>query len=144
MTKRNPPNSAGRSASVENNPGAVVTGDHARIDQRRLMLPEGAVQAAVTGDAVRGIHNLPVLDSGVFKGRDDALACLRALPSSGTGIVAQSVRGMGGVGKSTLALHHARWFLAAGRGPVWWIQADSETAVATGARPAERSAAGVA
>ena len=118
--------------SAEDNSGVVVTGDHARIVQHRPVLPVAAVQAAVTGEGVRSIHNLPAPDSGVFKGREDALACLRALPFSGTGVVAQSVRGMGGVGKSTVALHHARWFLASGRGPVWWIRADSSTAVVTG------------
>ncbi|WP_329370696.1 NB-ARC domain-containing protein [Streptomyces sp. NBC_01483] len=83
-------------------------------------------------EAVTRLNNLPTPDSPVFKGRDDALAFLRALPSTGTGIVAQSVRGMGGIGKSTLALHHARGHLEAEHGPVWWIEASSNAAVTAG------------
>ncbi|MYS95276.1 tetratricopeptide repeat protein [Streptomyces sp. SID5464] len=107
------------------NRGIIASGDHARIEQHNLNLPQGALQAAVPEAAITRLNNLPALNSRVFKGRDDALAFLRALPSTGTGIVAQSVRGMGGVGKSTLALHHARDCLAAGHGPVWWLDASS-------------------
>ncbi|MGI3202571.1 hypothetical protein ACRJ4W_37755 [Streptomyces sp. GLT-R25] len=39
---------------------------------------------------------------------------------------------MGGVGKSTLVLHHAHVHLAAGHGPVWWIEASSATTVTAG------------
>ncbi|MGO4747369.1 tetratricopeptide repeat protein, partial [Streptomyces sp. 2MCAF27] len=83
-------------------------------------------------DAVVRVNNLPTPDSAVFRGRDEALAVLEALPTAGTGVVAQSVRGLGGVGKSTLALHHARRFLAAGGGPVWWVDADSAYKVMAG------------
>ncbi|MEU5664245.1 FxSxx-COOH system tetratricopeptide repeat protein [Streptomyces longwoodensis] len=84
------------------------------------------------GDAVRGLNNLPVYDSAVFEGRDESLRFLAALPAVGTGVVAQSVRGLGGVGKSTLVLHHARSFLAGGGGPVWWIDAETEAGILTG------------
>ncbi|MFK4271601.1 tetratricopeptide repeat protein, partial [Streptomyces milbemycinicus] len=83
-------------------------------------------------DAVVRVNNLPTPDSAVFRGRDEALAALEALPAAGTGVVAQSVRGLGGVGKSTLVLHHARRFLAAGGGPVWWVDAESASKVMAG------------
>ncbi|MFE1796898.1 tetratricopeptide repeat protein [Streptomyces sp. NPDC059517] len=46
--------------------------------------------------------------------------------------MAQSVLGMGGVGKSTLALHYARGYLTGGQGPVWWIEATSPAAIVAG------------
>ncbi|MGP4049120.1 FxSxx-COOH system tetratricopeptide repeat protein [Streptomyces sp. 2A115] len=130
MTKAQiPPASGGRSAAAGQSSGVIATGDQARIEQRTLVVPPGALQAAVSEEAVARLNNLPAPDSRVFKGRDDALATLQALPSTGTGIVAQSVRGMGGVGKSTLVLHHAHAYLAAGQGPVWWIEASTPTSV---------------
>ncbi|MES4905724.1 MULTISPECIES: tetratricopeptide repeat protein [unclassified Streptomyces] len=127
-----PSASGGRSAAAGSNSGVVATGDGNRIEHRTMVLPAGAVGAAVTGDAVGRVNNLPTLDSAVFRGRDEALAVLEALPAAGAGVVAQSVRGLGGVGKSTLVLHHARRFLAAGGGPVWWMDADSASKVMAG------------
>ncbi|MGW9043422.1 tetratricopeptide repeat protein [Streptomyces lydicus] len=80
-------------------------------------LPSGGATASVT--------NLRDLDSGVFVGREDETELLGSLPSTGTGLTAVTVRGMGGVGKTTLVWHHARCHLAAGRGPVWWVDAES-------------------
>ncbi|MFB6934468.1 FxSxx-COOH system tetratricopeptide repeat protein, partial [Streptomyces chartreusis] len=110
----------------------IATGDRARIEQRTLVLPPDALQAALHDEEIARLSNLPAPDSRVFMGREDALAVLRELPSTGTGIVAQSVRGMGGIGKSTLVLHHAHAYLAAGHGPVWWIEASSSAAVTAG------------
>ncbi|ARQ69653.1 hypothetical protein CAG99_12940 [Streptomyces marincola] len=47
-------------------------------------------------------------------------------------MVAQAVRGLGGIGKSTLALRHARARLAVGGGPVWWVTAESAHEVVAG------------
>ncbi|MEU9792486.1 tetratricopeptide repeat protein [Streptomyces sparsogenes] len=124
--------SGDRSAATGGNSGVVATGDHNHIEQRTVVLPAGAVGAAVSDDAVARVNNLPTPDSAVFRGRDEALAALEALPAAGGGVVAQSVRGLGGVGKSTLALHHARRFLAAGGGPVWWVDAESAPKVTAG------------
>ncbi|MGW7526897.1 tetratricopeptide repeat protein [Streptomyces sp. NPDC054783] len=120
-----PPASGGRSAAAGHSSGVISTGDQTRIEQRNLVLPAGALEAAVPEEAIAKLSNLPAPDSRVFEGRDSALASLKDLPSTGTGIVTQTVRGMGGVGKSTLVLHHAHAQLAAGRGPVWWIEAST-------------------
>ncbi|MFK0153966.1 FxSxx-COOH system tetratricopeptide repeat protein, partial [Streptomyces sp. NPDC090493] len=127
-----PPASGGRSAAAGQSSGVIATGDSARIEQRTLVVPPGALQPAVPIETIAQLNNLPALDSPVFEGRDSALATLRELPSTGTGIVTQTVRGMGGVGKSTLVLHHAHAHLAAGWGPVWWIEASTPTTVTTG------------
>ncbi|WP_328456321.1 tetratricopeptide repeat protein [Streptomyces sp. NBC_00386] len=127
-----PPASGGRSAAAGNSSGVISTGDQVRIEQRNVVLPPGALQAAVPDDSIERLNNLPAPDSRVFEGRDGALAALRELPSTGTGIVTQTVRGMGGVGKSTLVLHHAHACLTAGRGPVWWINASSTATITAG------------
>ncbi|MFJ8697530.1 tetratricopeptide repeat protein, partial [Streptomyces roseolilacinus] len=134
MSAQQTPSSAsgGRAAAAGSNPGVIATGDDVRIDQRTLVLPPGAVGPAVDGEAVVRLNNLPTYDSAVFEGREEELRALAAVPSAGTGVVAQSVRGLGGVGKSTLVLHHARAFLAAGSGPVWWIDAETEAGVVAG------------
>ncbi|MEU2062762.1 tetratricopeptide repeat protein [Streptomyces sp. NPDC013455] len=124
--------SGGRSAAAGQSSGVISTGDRARIEQRTLVLPPGALTAAVPDEAVGRLNNLPAPDSRVFEGRDGALATLRNLPTTGTGIVTQTVRGMGGVGKSTLVLHHAHAQLAEGCGPVWWMEAASSATVTAG------------
>ncbi|MEV8353883.1 FxSxx-COOH system tetratricopeptide repeat protein [Streptomyces niveus] len=133
MTLPGGPTAGGeRAGAVNGNSGVLSTGDGTRIEQRTLVLPSDALKPALTQDALGGLHNLPHLDSAVFEGRDDELRALADLPSTGTGIVAQSVNGMGGVGKSTLVLHHVRRHLASGRGPVWWIPAESPEGVTAG------------
>ncbi|MFE7058509.1 tetratricopeptide repeat protein, partial [Streptomyces californicus] len=133
MTLPGGPTAGGeRSTAVHSNSGVLATGDGTRIEQRTLVLPPDALKPALTENALAGLHNLPHLDSAVFEGRDDALKALADLPSTGTGIVAQSVKGMGGVGKSTLVLHHARQHVASGRGPVWWIPSESPEEVTAG------------
>ncbi|WP_329297786.1 FxSxx-COOH system tetratricopeptide repeat protein [Streptomyces sp. NBC_00659] len=127
-----PPASGGRSAAAGNSSGVIATGDQVRIEQRNVVLPPGALQAAVPDDSIARLNNLPEPDSRVFEGRNEALAALRDLPSMGTGIVTQTVRGMGGVGKSTLVLHHAHACLTAGHGPVWWINAASTATITAG------------
>ncbi|WFB08610.1 tetratricopeptide repeat protein [Streptomyces sp. LX-29] len=127
-----PAAAGGRSAAADSNSGVVATGDNPRIEQRTLVLPPDALRPAVTEESAACLNNLPNPASTVFEGREDALETLASLPSTGTGIVAQSVRGMGGVGKSTLVLHHARRHLSSGRGPVWWITAESAEEVTAG------------
>ncbi|MFE4722197.1 FxSxx-COOH system tetratricopeptide repeat protein, partial [Streptomyces sp. NPDC056728] len=127
-----PPASGGRSAAAGNSSGVIATGDGVRVEQRNVVLPPGALQPAVPDEAIAQLNNLSAPDSRVFEGRDGALAALRDLPSTGTGIVTQTVRGMGGVGKSTLVLHHAQACLAAGDGPVWWINASSTATITAG------------
>ncbi|MEU6591598.1 tetratricopeptide repeat protein [Streptomyces sp. NPDC046881] len=85
-----------------------------------------------TGDRTTSLHNLRDLDSGVFLGRTEEMQLLRKLPSTGSGLTAVTVLGMGGVGKSTLVLRHARRHLTAGRGPVWWVDAESPDQIRAG------------
>jgi transcriptional regulator with XRE-family HTH domain len=60
-----------------------------------------------------------------FTGRDDLLAALRERLEAGRVPVAQALYGMGGVGKSQLAVEYAHRF-AAGYDVIWWIDAEQD------------------
>ncbi|MFG1886104.1 tetratricopeptide repeat protein [Micromonospora sp. NPDC049102] len=89
--------------------------------------------AASAGPAPADVSNLPRRPAGLFLGRDDALGHLdEILGGADRGLViGPAVHGLGGVGKTELALqftdaHRQRY------NPVWWISADSEENIATG------------
>ncbi|MEJ2853316.1 MULTISPECIES: tetratricopeptide repeat protein [unclassified Saccharothrix] len=81
--------------------------------------------------ATAGVGRVPT-GSAVFVGRSGELARLEAaVARSGGRAVVAAVHGLGGVGKSTLAarfaeLHGDRF------SPVWWVTADSPSAIETG------------
>ncbi|MDL4813704.1 tetratricopeptide repeat protein [Actinomadura opuntiae] len=78
-----------------------------------------------------GAVNLPRLPSPVFVGRDEALGGLRGAVRDGPGVIAQAVVGLGGIGKSELALQYAD----RRRGDydlVWWVLAENADAVQAG------------
>lgn len=79
--------------------------------------------------AARGLHNLPAPSSPVFVDREEDLAQLDAV--MGQEPPASVLHGLGGTGKTTLALRYAH--RSRGRyNPVWWITADSPASVTTG------------
>ena len=86
-------------------------------------LAAGAVPHPAAVDLAGPVTGLPRRPVRVFEGRDEALGVLaRALTARGGAVVTQAVYGLGGVGKSELALHYAD----ARRGDyglVWWITA---------------------
>ncbi|WP_433077799.1 tetratricopeptide repeat protein [Dactylosporangium sp. CA-052675] len=88
--------------------------------------PAGAVAPA-------DLSNLPRRPAGLFVGRDDALRQLDALLSGADRglVIGPVVHGLGGVGKTELALQ----FTDAHRqqyNPVWWISADTVENIAAG------------
>ena len=82
--------------------------------------------------AAPGTHNLPRPPARVFVGRDSALDQLGGvLAGDASAVVTQAVYGLGGVGKSELALQHA----AACREEYplsWWITADDAAQIQAG------------
>ena len=92
-------------------------------DNRRVELAAGAVPHPAAVDLAGPVTGLPRRPVRVFEGRDEALGVLaRALTARGGAVVTQAVYGLGGVGKSELALQYAD----AHRGDyglVWWITA---------------------
>ncbi|MFC4912225.1 tetratricopeptide repeat protein [Actinomadura gamaensis] len=118
-----------RSPGTDTNYGVVSTGDHARITQLQAVpFPDPAAvkpKARVVG--------LPRPATPVFLGRASALKQVeRALSVADEAVVvSQAVIGMGGVGKSELALQYAerarsRYDL------VWWVTAEAPEQIDVG------------
>jgi tetratricopeptide (TPR) repeat protein len=79
-----------------------------------------------------GTHNLPRPPVRVFVGRDSVLSQLRdALATGASAVRPQVVYGLGGVGKSELALHHAR-ACQADYPLMWWITAEGRAQIQAG------------
>ncbi|MEV5136829.1 tetratricopeptide repeat protein [Streptomyces syringium] len=107
---------------VGSNQGIISTGEAATIDNRTLHLPAEAFRAPADVPAPPGLNNLPAPRSAVFVGRDEDLARLGAAMDGGGGPTV--VHGLGGMGKSTLALHYAHRHRDR-YNPVWWVPAET-------------------
>ncbi len=110
------------SAAVNNNPGILSTGSDAHITQ--LNLSPGTLPSPALIPAPDRMDNLPRRHHDVFEGRTADMDRLRTAMASGTPVLC----GLGGVGKSTLALHYAHQQRNAFN-PIWWITADSPDTV---------------
>ncbi|MFI5476039.1 tetratricopeptide repeat protein [Streptomyces cacaoi] len=116
--------------------GVAISGDNARV----VVLPAQAVHWADTVRAPAKAGFLPESVSGVFVGRERELTELREmLTGQGSAAVVQpqqpvsrarAIHGLGGVGKSTLALHYADRYRSE-YGLVWWIAAESPESIVT-------------
>jgi len=105
-------------------------------DEQQASGPRSVAASRISGPVVTGLHNLPRPPASVFVGRADVLSRLeRSLSAGASVVVTQAVFGLGGVGKSELALQHA--YAHRHRYPLtWWITADEPGKVEAGlARP---------
>jgi tetratricopeptide (TPR) repeat protein len=92
-------------------------------DHRRVELAAGTVPHPAAVDLARPVTGLPRRPARVFTGRDQALAVLgQALRAQGGAVVTQAIYGLGGVGKSELALQYA-YAHRRDYGLTWWITA---------------------
>ncbi|MFF7202065.1 FxSxx-COOH system tetratricopeptide repeat protein [Streptomyces sp. NPDC008141] len=83
-------------------------------------------------DTPLGTNNLPQPKSSVFTGRETELRQLRsAFEVDESAVVTQAMHGLGGVGKTALALHYAHTYRDKYT-VVWWISAESPETIASG------------
>ncbi|MEV7689055.1 FxSxx-COOH system tetratricopeptide repeat protein [Streptomyces bungoensis] len=119
--------------NVADSIGVAISGNSARV----VILPAEAVHWARAVEAPLGAGNLPGSASGVFIGRTDELTELRRLlAEAGEVAVTQAPRtraihGLGGIGKSALALHYAHTYRKSYT-LVWWITAETTDQIVTG------------
>ncbi|MGW0065519.1 tetratricopeptide repeat protein [Streptosporangium sandarakinum] len=111
--------------------GMLITGDGTTVttttaEARPPLPPVNAVEVPVAG-----LTGLPRRPAGVFVGRAEQLEHLEAALRSGPGVITQAVVGLGGIGKSELALQYAHRHRDAYR-LVWWIAADTPERIRAG------------
>ncbi|WP_182884190.1 FxSxx-COOH system tetratricopeptide repeat protein [Microbispora sp. H10885] len=114
--------------------GPVLTGDIASLTMTTVSPPAPAPalpSVSAVGVPSGGLMGMPRVPSRVFIGRDDQLAELGEALRSGPGVIAQAVVGLGGVGKSELALHYAHT-RRADYELVWWVSADTVEGIQAG------------
>jgi len=104
--------------------GMAFTGDNPQVDARSMSLAAGAIPDPAGVVPPPGIQNLPRRPARVFVGRAAALGQVAGvLDGAAAVVVTQAIYGLGGVGKSELALQHAH----ARQGQytlTWWITAE--------------------
>ncbi|WP_345472821.1 FxSxx-COOH system tetratricopeptide repeat protein [Actinoallomurus oryzae] len=128
------------SQTPDERPGVQQEADasgHGRVYQagrdqtiNEVVLPKGALRPVTEVAAPPGLVNVPA-HSQLFVGRAGELASLKEILGDAGAVVVTAVHGLGGVGKSTLAAQHAAQ-QATRFNPVWWITADTGTAVQAG------------
>ncbi|HEY2669743.1 MAG TPA: tetratricopeptide repeat protein [Rugosimonospora sp.] len=113
-----------RSAAASWNSGIMSTGPHAN---NLIVQLSDAIQPASV-EAPPGTHNLPPGAGELFVGREEALAELARRLAAEASVV---VHGLGGVGKTELALRFARDNLAE-YCLVWWVSAETGSLLTDG------------
>ncbi|MGH4025780.1 MAG: FxSxx-COOH system tetratricopeptide repeat protein [Pseudonocardiaceae bacterium] len=106
---------------------AIVTspdGLHAALFQALTELPRTGAAQSPPGQ----VWNVPARHTG-FTGRTELLATLRAELQAGGATVVQALHGMGGVGKTALAIEYAYRF-GDEYDVVWWVPAEEPALVA--------------
>ncbi|MFE6867201.1 NB-ARC domain-containing protein [Kitasatospora sp. NPDC057692] len=109
----------------------VVGGGNPHTEQRTVVLTPEAEAAARSIAAPPGSHNLPPSPTAELVGRAEALEAVGDALAGGGGLVTQAttLHGLGGVGKTALALHYAYAHLPE-YDLVWWITAESPEQIA--------------
>ncbi|MFE3827325.1 tetratricopeptide repeat protein [Streptomyces sp. NPDC059092] len=121
--------SGDRAAAAGTNHGVISTGDGATIDQRTVHLPAAALRPPADVEAPGALTNLPAPPSPVFVDRQSDMGELHAALNDGLPATPSVVYGLGGVGKSALALHFAHHHRDR-YNPVWWIPAETPSSIA--------------
>ncbi|WP_371547618.1 tetratricopeptide repeat protein [Streptomyces sp. NBC_00554] len=93
--------------------------------------PERPRTSAYDVEVPRGVNNLPELPSPIFVGRAEVMAELERALAGESQTITQTLHGLGGVGKTTLALHYAHDHAGAYR-LVWWMRSDTPERIEAG------------
>jgi tetratricopeptide (TPR) repeat protein len=95
-----------------------------RLVERSLkeLAEAGARPGPLPPDSVLRVWNIPARNPG-FTGRDGLLAAVRERLLAGDRAVVQALQGMGGVGKTQLAIEYAHRF-ADGYDVAWWVNSE--------------------
>ncbi|MEU8364956.1 tetratricopeptide repeat protein, partial [Nonomuraea sp. NPDC048882] len=103
------------------------------INEINQLSPRRPLPQAGTVRVPAGLSGLPRRPAQAFVGRDAALNALRQTlrDTMSTGVISQAVLGLGGVGKSELALQYAHRHRQDYE-LVWWIDADSPDLIRAG------------
>jgi tetratricopeptide (TPR) repeat protein len=120
-----------RSISTADLTGIAVTGDNPYIDARQILLDRHVLVVPAAVEAPTGLHNLPRRAGSPFVGRQADMDALAETLESGSGVIAQAIAGLGGIGKTELALRHA-WAHRGRYRLVWWITADTPVGIEAG------------
>lgn len=121
---------SGPDVSVGDVSGIFVRGNGNTVRQTTVHVAEGIRPA--TEEEAAGVHNLGRLEATPFVGRERELELLDGLPPDGSNGTPLTVHGMAGVGKTTLIRRYAWRRLTAGRGPVWWVDAETPDLIEAG------------
>ncbi|MEU8094708.1 FxSxx-COOH system tetratricopeptide repeat protein [Micromonospora chalcea] len=109
-----------RSIAIGTNTGTAISGDNAKV----LNVSAGALRAPDKVPMPARLASLPRSPADPFVGREADLQLLgQALHLQGASVVTQAVYGLGGVGKSELALQYAARH-AEVHPLIWWASAE--------------------
>ena len=133
------PSAASVTASARSSSGSAsayrprsLYGDSPQVDARAPVLAPGGIPRPADVTVAAGMSNLPRPPALVFVGRVEALARLEeGLAGGGSVVVTQAMFGLGGVGKSELALQYAHAHRS-GYTLTWWITAEDAGQVEAG------------
>src|SRR5258708_7292009 len=124
-------------SSIEKWERGDVLPDRARVEDliRALELTEAErlllLEAHVGHRILPSLHKMPAVRNPYFTGREDVLALLHDhLSPAGQVVLTQAISGLGGIGKTQVALHYAYRFQEAYT-HVLWATADSPASLVT-------------